>query len=296
MAVWNGREHSEQVLEAAEHWKRQCFAGSGSVFTERSLWDEAKLFQLLETFRENPLLDRRSFIDKLEVQLEGSEVALQQLASEVLWLLLLFVSNAQMGPAAKRDRIERVWALSGEPFPDTRWMGDEHLSGVAKPGTAFMTKIPDEFEYSLSAISAFKRQVSGQQERLLAAPFDFAAWLDEQPGSDRRAFRHMLLYLLFPAEFERISSWRHKRQIRETFQDRLEPGELEPSDWSLSTTDRALRLIRARLEQEYGTSELDFYVSPLRELWLETGSDDEPGRMHCVRILTKERIASQNAI
>jgi 5-methylcytosine-specific restriction enzyme B len=275
MAVWNGREHSKEVLQAAEHWRQQSLEDDGSVFSQRSLWDLNKLSRLLETFRANPLFDRRSFVEKLEVQLQNADPEIQQLAAEVIWALLLFVSDGQMGASAKRERISRIWALSGEPLPDTQWLDDEHLSGVAKPGTAFMTKIPDEFEYALATVAGFKSLDRQQQTHLLQHPFEFLVWLDGQQGGERRAFRHMLLYLLFPSDFERISSWRHKRRIRVALQDRIPTGEMDAADWSLTATDRALRMIRKSLEKEHGTGELDFYVSPLRELWLEPGSDDD---------------------
>ena len=123
MACWNGRDHS-QYLEAALHWKQHCFVGNGSALTEKSLWDLNKLSRLLITFRESPLFDRRSFIEKLEAQLRDAKPALKQLASEIIWLLLLFVSNSQMGASAKRERISRIWSLSGEPLPQSRWMDD----------------------------------------------------------------------------------------------------------------------------------------------------------------------------
>lgn len=275
MAVWNGREHTQQVLAAAEHWKQRCFVGDGSVFTDRSLWSADKLSQLLETFRENPLHDRRTFVEKLEAQLRGADPDLQQLAAEVVWFLLLFVANLQMGPVAKRQRVERIWALSAERLPSTPWMEDECLAGLAKPGAAFMTRIPDEFDYAVATVCTFKSLDQGRRKTLLNEPFRFAEWLDQQEGSERRGFRHMLLYFLFPAEFERISSGRHKRQIREAFQERIPAADINSSDWSMTTTDRALKAIRTSFEREYGKSELDFYVEPLRELWLGSESDEE---------------------
>ena len=121
----------------------------------------------------------------------------------------------QMGARSKRDRIFRIWSLTGEAGPDFPLLSDDVLVGVAKPGAAFMTKMPDELGYLLSTIHAAKQLGRDELSRLLADPWGFGKWVDEQGGSDRRGFRHMLLYLCFPESYERISSWRHKRRISE---------------------------------------------------------------------------------
>ena len=48
------------------------------------------------------------------------------------------------------------------------------------------------------------------------------------------------------------------------------PTSVRLDDWSLLATDRVLLSIRHLLEQEYETTELDFYLPPLRALWLES--------------------------
>ena len=71
-----------------------------------------------------------------------------------------------------------------------------------------MTKMPDELGYLLSTLYAAKQLGGNELSGVLSDPWRFGEWVDGQSGSDRRAFRHMLLYLCFPASYERISSWR----------------------------------------------------------------------------------------
>jgi hypothetical protein len=130
-----------------------------------------------------------------------------------------------------------------------------------------MTKIPDELGYLLSTLYAAKQLGGNELSRVLSDPWRFGEWVDHQSGSDRRAFRHMLLYLCFPASYERISSWRHKRKIREACADRIPVADRLSDDWTMLTTDRVLLGIRQRLEQEFATTELDFYLPPLEPLW-----------------------------
>ena len=185
-----------------------------------------------------------------------------------------------MGARSKRESNFRIWSLTGEAVPNSTLLSDDVLSGVAKPGAAFMTKMPDELGYLLSTIHAAKQLGRDELSRLLSDPWGFGKWVDEQGGSDRRGFRHMLLYLCFPESYERISSWRHKRRIREACEDRIPAQDRRSDDWTLLTTDRVLLSIRESLEQEFATIELDFYLPPLRPLWQDsdtqvTGPDDD---------------------
>ncbi len=139
-----------------------------------------------------------------------------------------------------------------------------------------MTKVPDEFGFLLSVIKHFKKRSPDDRQNLLTVAWRFGDWVDQQAGSDRRAFRHMLLYLCFPETYERISSWRHKRKIREALEERIPPEERNEGNQSLLATNQVLLAIRHRLEREYGTTELDFYIPPLRALWRQVGTNEAP--------------------
>jgi hypothetical protein len=79
--------------------------------------------------------------------------------------------------------------------------------------------------------------------------------------------RHVLLYLLFPECFERISVTAHKRQIVEAYGGLLSGVTDHPRDSELVGVDRKLLHIRQRLEQKSGSPELDFYQPEIRSHW-----------------------------
>ena len=185
MAIWNGRPKAPNVLEAAQRWREECLLGDGGMFSGGSLWTSANLEEVRAAFLGNPLLGSDKFIDKLEQQVRGCAPAAKKLAAETLWLLLLFVSENQMGARSKRDRISRIWSLAGEVVPECPVLSDDVLSGVAKPGAAFMTKMPDELGYLLSTIHAAKQLEPAELSRLLSDPWGFGKWVDEEGG--RRA-------------------------------------------------------------------------------------------------------------
>ncbi|MEO1495346.1 MAG: EVE domain-containing protein, partial [Pseudomonadota bacterium] len=137
------------MLEAADAWRIHCFAGSASALSTESLWASENLEALLTLFADNPLTDKRDFLEKLSEQLKGAPSSVPKLAAEVLWFLNLFPSRSAMKPSTKREQVERVWEWSGEPLPGSAYPDEAHMHGVGNPGTAYATHRPMEFEYLL---------------------------------------------------------------------------------------------------------------------------------------------------
>ena len=86
-----------------------------------------------------------------------------------------------------------------------------------------------------------------------------------------RMFRHALLFLLFPDQFEPIVSTTGKRRITK----RLHQGEKIDTSNQVAI-DQALVGIRRRLEDEYPDDEVHFYRSPFKELWQSKPATSEP--------------------
>ncbi len=175
-----------------------------------------------------------------------------------------------MKAETKQKAIETIWTWSGEPFPVSKYLDDKHLRGVGHPGTAYLTRRPSEFEYVLRTVIAFKKLSTAEQRRLLQedVPWLFGAWLDEQEGSERRLARNVFLYFIFPDHIERNLSRDHRQQIYEALKGKLPPESLiRGRSRSLLDYDRAIHEIRKALEQERGTSQLDFYQGDIKNQW-----------------------------
>ncbi|HLL48969.1 MAG TPA: AAA family ATPase, partial [Longimicrobiaceae bacterium] len=149
------------------------------------------------------------------------------------------------------------------------------------PGPGFHNHKWREFAFAIELVRDWKRLPSVDRERIITDPWAFATWVDTQPASAGRQFRHMLLYLLFPAYFERVVTSSHKERIARTFlaQFGTGPDNLDYSD--RTAVDQAIFALRPRLERRYGSQELDFYLEPLRSHWLEPGAEggDEEGEV-----------------
>lgn len=83
--------------------------------------------------------------------------------------------------------------------------------------------------------------------------------------------RHLLLYLVFPDDFERIASGNHKRRVLSVFSGLVATP---PDD-----EDRHLLAVRRELEKLLPGKKLDFYWPPLEAAWYDTteaGADFAP--------------------
>ena len=169
-----------------------------------------------------------------------------------------------MRPGTKRDQIAEAWKWSDRDFPeDHELLSDRVLgAGVINPGTGYNTHAWREFRFLVAAMIAWFSLDRTEREFLLGHPWDFTSWLDATEYARNRMFRHAILFLLFPAQFEPIVSTTDKKKIvsRLRLGDRID-------DSNQIEVDRAILTIRQLLEDGHPGEELHFYESPIKELW-----------------------------
>ena len=273
------KEH-KQILPAAEHWKQRCLLGQRSLFTDRSLWTRENFEELHALFVANPDESKVSFLAKLERQLSPGSPDAKCLWAEMTWLYRLIEYRGSMGPESKRTRIADTWRSSGRDFPeDHNLLTDAVLrGGIVDPGRAFNAHEWREYRFFVVAMIEWYALDRRQRESLLKDPWEFASWLDSTEFAANRMFRHAIVFLLFPSEFEPVISNSGKKAIV----SRLHRGDrLDKSN--AVAVDRALLAIRRRLESEYPDQELHFYRSPLEELWKEPAPPKPPKKSQTVR-------------
>ncbi len=262
MSRYCGEKQVARILEAAQHWRRVALESDGSVFSAASLWTLENLKALDIHFIQQPDAGEGNYFEKLEAQLAPTVPEVKKLAAEMLWMMLLCPSNVTA--SKKREGIATIWSWSGDDFPaDSEWLVPEVLSGVGSAGTSYNTNRWREFVFFIRMMMAFKQLTRTERESLLSDGWRFAEWLQGIPECDSRQFRNMVLFLLFPDEFERIFGGGDRRRIVEAF------AGIKARRLIAVEIDRKLAEIRQRFEQEYGTRELDFYIPPLRDLWDE---------------------------
>ena len=270
------------ILEAAEKWKQRCLLDGVSLFGEERLWRRENFRQLQTYFIERPDAGSGSFEEKLRRQLEPAPPEAKRLWAEMAWMYYLIVSSVRR--VKKLDRIRTVWEWSGAELPEDHWaLGDVLDGGMVHPGMAYLGHQQREFAFIITMMLDWRSRSAEERQSLLNAPWGFAEWIDGQEDARNRQFRHALLFLLFPDDFESTVSLDHKKDMVKAFPD--ETGEIPDVDrMDLIDLDRALLAARRRLEDEHPGEEIYFYEPSLREVWqrgaptpTDEDLEDEPG-------------------
>ena len=288
MARWIGPdpEHDIQaVLEAADAWKERCFLSDRSVLSDGKLWTREHLREAKRRVVENPIGGKGSkLVAKLQKQLEGAEAEVIQLTAEIYWFVCLFPSRQDILPDTKRRNVDEIWTYSGGELPTSKFLDDAALGGVDRAGWYFKGRgVWDQIKFLVEVVSRWKERDRNDKSLGEMLPFDFAGWVDGTKDAEYRGLRNALLYLLFPDAFEAIASGPRKQEIVTAIQAR-QPEKVAPvgKDASLAEIDRALYELRNQFEKEYGTSELDFHRSPLKELWEPPALPEPPTALNTI--------------
>lgn len=263
MSRFNPNRDVSDVLSAAQQWIADALIGGGSIFSGARLWTSDGLDELRRQFTDSPDEGGGSFYVKLEGQMQGASPAAIQLMAEMLWALMLFQTNIK--PGTKRDNIRKVWEWSGAKLsPSHPLLRDGCLVGVAHTGMAFNQARWRELNYFIVLAGDLAGRGLDERRAIFADVGAFTDWIDSVPREGDRQLRSILRYLAFPDASERAASRQHRLKILEGF------GEGEAAELRKlpeADLDSRLQALRQRLEREHGTTELDFYESPLVERW-----------------------------
>jgi 5-methylcytosine-specific restriction enzyme B len=262
MSRYCGEDNADATLRAATEWRDRAFVEGISVFSDRPLWSLSSIEELRGFYVDAEGEGEGTFLEKLKIQLAESKPEVKQLASEMIWLLMLCSKN--IAASTKRTAIEEVWSWSGGPIPDSRWLTNPVLTGVGSTGQGFNFYRWKELVFLIELMVRFRSLPSDEQAQLLQDGWRFAEWIDTVPEAASRQLRHMLLFVLFPDDFERVFSGSEKLAILQAFG---EPEKQYTEQLPPSAVDRDLRELRRDLENEYKSQQLDFYTPPLLSRW-----------------------------
>jgi 5-methylcytosine-specific restriction protein B len=257
------------VLSAARTWINDCLVADRALFSDGELWTPALVEEVRAAFVDHPDESDDKFMVKLARQMAPASRLAKQLAAEVLWGLLLFPSN--MKASTKRKQIADAWAWSGETLNEGHpYLSDAVLVGIGSGGQAFHSLRFRELAFFLRAARSLKALEPAERVKVFSDYDAFMVWIETVPEDGLRQFRHMLRYFAFPDRVERMSSNIDRRQIAEALG--VAPA-ADVKHWSDMELDTALLEVRRRLEAEHPGVVLDFYESPLKELWRKDKED-----------------------
>jgi MoxR-like ATPase len=294
-------ENRRSIYAAVDIWKHSCLLGDGSVFDAGSIWTEAHaievLHHLVNRHDEGKRSDesKRGFEEKPRNQLASVSVGAKQLAAEMLWVMMLFPDN--IGRERKTELVQTVWDWSGVPFQDPNDANKAFDRGIGSGGMGYNNFRPFEMFLLIRFTAAWKALGSTERARLITDSWAFADWFDRLPDATSRQLRHMLFHLLFPDDFERISSTSDKKRVDAAFAGLLQKEELDTRDRGPSALarDRRLRHLRSVLERDHPNEFIDFYSTPdVAVRWQGTGDEDKKTPTIQVRETTAQYVKASS--
>lgn len=262
------------VDETVRSWIEQCLLADRSLTdpSRDGVWKVEVLRDLDRRFNGNPLVSGEgggTFTGKWAIQLEGGSRELVLLAAEILLVHFLFVNSVTY-----RGKVEVINAtvagtevtLDPESLP-MRAMAQ----GIAHPGVGFNTRRDLQVGYLIDFCLRLKQLEQGDRAVLLKDPWALRDFADTTT-MPLREMRHIVLHLLHPESFERISSGTHKREISTAFGDLVDISGLD--------VDEQLLAIRSKLTTlmprgNAPGNAIDFYHPPLLGVWERAGDSGE---------------------
>lgn len=266
------------VLRAATLWRKRCLQGNGSVFSEADLWTPENVDHLVRYYIGSLYAGEGTFLEKFKKQLAPAPGTAKQLAAEMLWVMYLFPVSDSIKPETKRDQITQVWEWSGENFPQTTpELGIALERGIGTTGQSYNTRRWKELVFFVEIFQKWLQLSSSERDSFLTSPWGFAEWLDNQEGAGNRQFRHIILYLLFPGQFEPICSTRIKQDIVSYSLIEIEEDWAKIDYGNCTVLDQTLSDIRQKLqERREAPADFDFHDEPYLKIWHPSDKDLDP--------------------
>jgi MoxR-like ATPase len=264
MSRYTGHHDVGPLLSAAEEWKEKCLLAGQSLFFKESIWTIENIEYLEKYFVKNLDYGEGSFFPKLKKQIGPTPKSVKKLCAEMMWIMLLCPSN--ISASKKRENINLILSWVDEELPSNHpLITDRVLEGAGSGGTGYNNYRWKELIYFILLLKNIFALSVNERKKLLNNAGAFANWCETIPDNESRQLRHMLLFMLFPDECERVFGGIDRVNIIAQFS-----GRSFRSVYELSTSqiDTELRNLRSQLEKDYRTKELDWYNPPLKERWL----------------------------
>lgn len=272
MARFGGHER-DLIDSTIEQWRNNSLVEDRSLLfpdDEGRTWSLKNLEELNRLFNGNPLVGAAGggrFVTKWAEQMSGADSSVQLLGTEIILIHLLFASSVseRRKLAVLRDSLDG----SGLALPSGGVPLRAMEQKIGHPGIGFNTRRDLQVGYLIDFSLRLKREPPERRTELLNSPWALRDFADST-SLPLREMRHIVLHLLCPDEFERISSGTHKREIATAF------ASLLPDD-APSDMDERLLLIRREIERYLSTDEIDFYMGELRGVWGASADHDSEG-------------------
>lgn len=274
---------SSPIFDAASEWRDRCLiAGKSLLWENREVWSATNLRKFKACFIDKPDTAKdKNFEVKFKAQLAPEDEDVTRLACELLFVYFLYPTSVRR--SRKSGLIHEVASWKSIDVDEKASRFDCFDNGIGNPGLAYNTGRPNELTYLARFAMAVTDVPAAERVVLLQDHVRTRKVLDDLAEEHREEFgrlpqlRHIILFFLFPDDYERIASEGHKGRICEAFSEIIEG---DPPD----DIDDYLRAIRRKLSEFLPGKDLDFYWEPLRSCWYTDGETDTISALQALHI------------
>ncbi|MFF9691093.1 AAA family ATPase [Streptomyces sp. NPDC014623] len=224
-------------------------------------WTDATASDLRARFVDRPDESSDTFLVKLRRQLTGAPDETIVLAAELLFVNMAPLVPEQIGLPKKLEILREVLSWADRRM-DVHLEMEPALKGFLHGGQGFLNYRWAQFQILVLLVERLAKTDHSEREELLSDPWRFRALcfsIQDAVGHKKgRAQIHVLLFTLFPDDFQPIASAHHKHEILKAFADEL-PDPTGNDDKDLLTLSRTLEVQIGR--------PVDFYDEPWVGRW-----------------------------
>ncbi len=250
----------DPIYMAADLFRQRVLVeGNSFLWPEHQAWTDENISAVFDALLIQKPEGTASFLKTLEKQLADLPDDAIRIAADVYAFYWLFPRAAAVSSAKKIQSVQQIalWRGAATALPaESQALLDVALDeGIGLPGQYFLLY---QWEY-LRFFLAFFRAI----RRGAADPFDSEACrqlvyrITEDEGIKSHG-RHVLLYLMFPDDFEWTATTSQKELIIAGFPE---------AAGDQNDLDLALRRIRNDLVNLTGDQNMDFYDELVRKIW-----------------------------
>lgn len=273
----------QEVYQAATIWKEQCLIEDGSLLTHHQIWTKENLLNLKHRLVDTPLYDKRSFDEKLKLQLADAPQPIYQLAMEVLVMYYLFPTSGSVRYETKIRKLKDVAVWGQLAFNEEDAVVQALQLGIGATGTFYNTAKYDEVLFFIQFALSIKYMSQDERQIVLRSPWELKNLIVQtrQLIGKNVQTQHIISHLLAPDYYEAMASNGHKQRIVEAFQHYLKHEEED--------LDRQLYDIRQALDEEAVYDPINYYDNmELYQKWNQGHSavQDAPARYEATISIT----------
>lgn len=236
-------------------------SGMSAFQPDLAAWTDATASDLRARFVDRPDESSDTFLVKLRRQLTGAPDETIVLAAELLFVNMAPLVPEQIGLPKKLEILREVLSWADRRM-DVHLEMEPALKGFLHGGQGFLNYRWAQFQILVLLVERLAKTDPSEREELLSDPWRFRALcfsIQDAVGHKKgRAQIHVLLFTLFPDDFQPIASAHHKHEILKAFADEL-PDPTGNDDKDLLTLSRTLEVQIGR--------PVDFYDEPWVGRW-----------------------------